>query len=1197
MSDPSHYTAQVRHLHDQLAPTLPIEAFVDALEPTELGLQSRDQLYAPVSFTVQISGPISGAAGAIRVQVPVHANPHWLEVMKQRFVDMLGPQGAQMDPDDMDFRTVSGQSIETIGLQDLEALHHVGKLNLFVGDKMMRLPSVPAIPVEYSARKVADIERWLVDTVDEHVPELVARHLAPCKTAHEIDAAIRGDGPLVKSLVQCIQSSNGGRAKWAEFVRTRHVNSPMVLDPKEADLAATTIARDVLLSEVRRFVDAAAPQINAHLKSLESRRLQQEAQNRGANGEFYAPVLGAVSPTGPQGPESTIENSHIFYRDLAQDMLSVPQVRENIIEALYVRPMTSVGCRWHGGKTPAADELGELKDKYKRAERKLKELRARKTPSPAEVAAAEAKAAKARDAYKTAKAKRKAEKGAGGKTSKRTYVLSSSSQPGKARGTIGRRVRSFFDTLTPEQLASVREKVKRPELSTVEVLEQRIAMSQERVGKAGTVGEVLQKRIHSGWRILGKQTYEEALDDFTRVILALVARAEVEDTSLTQEEVVETIRTAFDAFYLKLVREGKNQDEDTSVFLWLSSLAALSILGTDSLAYSKNVGRVGEARDALPQNVAEMREYFALRGAEQIVRLANTPTSRLRDNLLHQRLALARRMKGQSDEQIQALLNALKGGDIQYVENFTFQAPDEDGVAEVLETNDRLIRQRLDADRLKKYANAATGSAKSTWQKLRDWWNSEEESEAVSPSQAPLSPIQSLLEEMKGPGYTANRDDFEGFLFEFREVRGETFLSLEDALQDAFVGSEEQKILMNYVKEKAREHGFPAPKTTQDAIDSIVEYVQNDGTWPTQEDVEVERPKRVIKRVKAKQANEGARIPLADIDSAWAWLTTKTNNPTRADLRAFFDAFYDNAGDAEKDLASSAYLYNDLSSLRASLKIPLDGKKKPDLARVLVAAAYSAPEVVLAHIEAHHPWNAQIHHTIQPMAGAYPAYYNVHHTKQDLSKNAPYAGDLASTYAAYHMFAGVPIAPAVGYTRIGCKAMKEAKKRIINRLHKEQRELDEAGIAPASQERYLQYVRGKGLRNRDFVESQAPPVQLVGCGASDEEDERDARMGSEVAPPVLPLGDELPPLVSLHVGSEVPPPVLPLEDELPPLVSLHVGSEVPPLVPLKSRVVPPFRPTVPLAAAAGDSSDSDDEIFRKLGLPTLNDAIRAKFGK
>jgi len=74
-------------------------------------------------------------------------------------------------------------------------------------------------------------------------------------------------------------------------------------------------------------------------------------------------------------------------------------------------------------------------------------------------------------------------------------------------------------------------------------------------------------------------------------------------------------------------------------------------------------------------------------------------------------------------------------------------------------------------------------------------------------------------------------------------------------------------------------------------------------------------------------------------------------------------------------------------------------------------AAPKKKQAVQAKIGAHHPFNAQIHNTLQPLAGSYPSYYNVMHTKQDMTAEAPYAGDLLTTYRKYCAFAGVPLVP------------------------------------------------------------------------------------------------------------------------------------------------------------------------------------------
>ncbi len=67
----------------------------------------------------------------------------------------------------------------------------------------------------------------------------------------------------------------------------------------------------------------------------------------------------------------------------------------------------------------------------------------------------------------------------------------------------------------------------------------------------------------------------------------------------------------------------------------------------------------------------------------------------------------------------------------------------------------------------------------------------------------------------------------------------------------------------------------------------------------------------------------------------------------------------------------------------------------------------------IVDIGAHHPWNALIFHTLKSEAGHFPTYYNSLHTKQDMTKDAPYAGDVRATYDAYHKFMGRPRVPAV----------------------------------------------------------------------------------------------------------------------------------------------------------------------------------------
>lgn len=57
------YTGQIQYIHSQLAPDMAIDAFVEALNPTAIGLANETQFYAPFRFSVQICGGINAAAG------------------------------------------------------------------------------------------------------------------------------------------------------------------------------------------------------------------------------------------------------------------------------------------------------------------------------------------------------------------------------------------------------------------------------------------------------------------------------------------------------------------------------------------------------------------------------------------------------------------------------------------------------------------------------------------------------------------------------------------------------------------------------------------------------------------------------------------------------------------------------------------------------------------------------------------------------------------------------------------------------------------------------------------------------------------------------------------------------------------------------------------------------------------------------
>lgn len=333
------FTYQVKYLHKMLAPKVPIGVFVEALQPQAIGLADKTQFYAPERFSVQICGSIGSAGGAIRLDVPVHANPQWLDTMKQRFANMIGlPSSSSIE--DMDFRTVTGRSISTVPVEQLRTL---GKLNFFVEGKMIRLPSMPEIPIEYSLTKVKNLQSWVQEATAE-LPELIAAELLG-KNVVEINAAIRMDGPLHKMIEDHIRGDS--QENWNEFVRVHHMNAPATMTEREAERALGLVSRQILIG-FRDFVAAAKEPIGVYVASVEARRLERDLKDRGEDAQHYAPLVG---DSVADKKEATKTKGFDLFKKLAEDMLSTPVLQRSIVETLYNRALPLEDCQWyHYGK-------------------------------------------------------------------------------------------------------------------------------------------------------------------------------------------------------------------------------------------------------------------------------------------------------------------------------------------------------------------------------------------------------------------------------------------------------------------------------------------------------------------------------------------------------------------------------------------------------------------------------------------------------------------------------------------------------------------------------------------------------------------------------------------------------------------------------------------------------------------------------
>src|SRR6185295_8452418 len=323
------YTKQVRDVHRWLAPQVRIDSFVEALNPHALGLEDRAQFYAPIAFGVQISGPIGGAAGAIRVEVPIRDD--WLPLMKSRFARMIGMPTLRAE--EMEFRTVTGKPLQNVAPDQLA---HVGKLNLFVQGELLRMPELPPIPVEYSTNKMRDIGRWIAERVETQLPHALSAALLRHCTASggAINTALLPGGPVEKAIQEAVAKS--GDSSWTEFVRTRNAHSPDTLSAEEAHKSAAQISREILV-HLRTLVESAAPQLRDALGAQEGARQAAEAQRKAgsADAHLYAPLLGATAAT-TSGSAASIQT---LLQGLAEDTCTSPALHKAIAGVLHNRTL------------------------------------------------------------------------------------------------------------------------------------------------------------------------------------------------------------------------------------------------------------------------------------------------------------------------------------------------------------------------------------------------------------------------------------------------------------------------------------------------------------------------------------------------------------------------------------------------------------------------------------------------------------------------------------------------------------------------------------------------------------------------------------------------------------------------------------------------------------------------------------------
>lgn len=228
--------------------------------------------------------------------------------------------------------------------------------------------------------------------------------------------------------------------------------------------------------------------------------------------------------------------------------------------------------------------------------------------------------------------------------------------------------------------------------------------------------------------------------------------------------------------------------------------------------------------------------------------------------------------------------------------------------------------------------------------------------------------------------------------------------------------------------------------------------------------------------------------------------------------------------------------------------------KTPALERSIIHILYQAPQhstkkirtelIPIRKVASHHPWYAQIHHTLLPMRGKFPSNYIVGHTKRNMTADAPYTkGDMLKTYHAYHLYSGQHLAPPPLLV-LGCGHPMTKKKKA----HKQvdcHAAANHAGARMAKS-------HGKKTKGSRYIKS------IVDVG--------------DDHPGIVPLND------SYSTSSRSGSTSSSNSDEE------YLASQI---APIRARPK-----TTPLIATPSPEDDEEYEEFDDVGLPTVSDIFK-----
>jgi hypothetical protein len=299
------------------------------------------------------------------------------------------------------------------------------------------------------------------------------------------------------------------------------------------------------------------------------------------------------------------------------------------------------------------------------------------------------------------------------------------------------------------------------------------------------------------------------------------------------------------------------------------------------------------------------------------------------------------------------------------------------------------------------------------------------------------------------------------------------------------------------------------------------------------------------------------------------------------------------------------------SGPRLFQRIVDDALTMPTLEHELVGAVYSErgphkplpqpPRLVDARVTnaalAHHPMNAQLHHTLLPLRGAYPSYYIARHTRHDMSAQAPYpSANVMDTYRAYHKFARMhPVPPALKVARRNGVLVALPTTTIEARMRSRLVECE--GNTSSSDEEKEEMVMGELPTFVPIACRHCGDAGACGCGSKRHNRRHRSQERESVKaalPPLRPVGAALPPLRPL--GTEFPR-LVPIECEdcdkspcictalptLAPIGCHNCGRSSSSCGCKKEKK----KEKKHVGAAASDGSDSEDYDFSRL--PKVSD--------